>query len=179
MTVGRPTLDAELHRDWLTWSWAPGPTPVVFDEVRVDLLADLARDVLALERVSPCAPTLNLGGWKSGELFGWTGSAAAVELARSLRAGTGLANLTGWAMVNRRGASHPRHDHRAARLSGVYCVDPGDPPGTPTVFEVPTGEVSVDLAPGRLVLFRGDTWHRVPEYAGERPRITIAFDAKR
>jgi hypothetical protein len=83
-------------------------------------------------------------------------------------------------MVNRAGDCHPRHIHQGAIWSGVYCVDPGDEPITPTLFEAPDRDVAVMPAPGRLVLFPGDMWHSVPACAGgPAPRITIAFDVRR
>ncbi len=86
--------------------------------------------------------------------------------------------LSGWAMVNRSGAHHPRHVHHGATVVGVYYVDPGDA-DAPTIFEAADREVAVAAAPGRLALFAGSTWHRVAAYAGEQPRITIAFDVRR
>ena len=160
-------------------------SPIVIDGVRVDLLGELRIAVLALERVCPSQPSLNRDGWKSKEIFSWPGSCAsdlsativehvARELARPFF-------LHGWAMVNRPGSYHPRHVHQGALMSGVYCVDPGDEPSSPTVFEGTGGDIAVIPAPGRLVLFPGDLWHRVDACGGsrDRPRITIAFDARR
>lgn len=89
-----------------------------------------------------------------------------------------------WAMVNRAGSHHPRHQHRIATLSGVYYVAAGSP-ATPTVYECPCDgrpkdyELEVEPHPGRLVISRGETWHRLPSYTGDLPRITIAFDVRR
>jgi hypothetical protein len=91
-----------------------------------------------------------------------------------------------WAMVNRAGSHHPRHQHRIATLSGVYYVTAGSPDAiTPTVFECPCDgrgdpyELEVDPHPGRLVVCRGEMWHWVRPYPGELPRITVAFDVRR
>jgi hypothetical protein len=95
-----------------------------------------------------------------------------------------------WAMVNRAGSYHPRHQHRAAILSGVYYVTAGSADAiTPTVFECPCDgrsargrdsyELEVEPHPGRLVVCRGETWHRVDRYMGDLPRITVAFDVRR
>lgn len=161
--------------------------PIVGDEFRPDLVDPLRVEILAREAVTRSAPTLNRGGWRSGEIFGLADRAMR-ELAESLRAVTeideamrslgGSRRLVGWAMVNRRGNHHPRHIHQGAILTGVYYVDPGDAKA-PTIFETPTGEISIAPAPARIVLFSGDLWHRVEPYAGSAPRITIAFDVRR
>jgi hypothetical protein len=106
------------------------------------------------------------------------------ELRQAIVEMTGQRSPVAWAMVNRAGSYHQRHQHRVAILSGVYYVVSGDPL-TPTVFECPCdggikqGELQVEPYPGRLVLCRGETWHSVPKYMGETPRITIAFDVRR
>ncbi len=90
--------------------------------------------------------------------------------------------------MNRGGSQHPRHQHRIATLVGVYYVTAGSLDMlTPTIFECPCDpprggpryELAIEPHPGRLVLCRGEMWHRVPIYAGELPRITIAFDVRR
>ncbi len=83
-------------------------------------------------------------------------------------------------MVNRRGSQHPRHNHRGAIVSGVYYVRAGDALAPPTIFEI-AGEQELHVEPlaGRLALFPASLYHRVPKYAGDEPRITIAFDALR
>jgi len=166
--------------------------PVIFDGVRPELCGALETCILNRmqgdrgRRVG----SLNVGGWKSGEdFFTWPD-----ETVQALRATitemVGVSSLVAWAMLNRAGSQHPRHQHRAAILSGVYYVAAGSADAvTPTIFECPCDdrlarsiqpyELAVDPHPGRLVLCRGATWHRVPKYLGNDPRITIAFDVRR
>lgn len=180
---------------------APNPTqiaaecregPLVFDDVLPDLCPALEQVILG--RMTKSGRTkigsLNVGGWKSGEdFFNWP-DAAVQQLRQAIVDLVGVRSLVGWAMVNRAGSHHPRHQHRAAILSGVYYVTSGSPEAiTPTVFECPCDgrpvrpgdryELEVEPHPGRIVLCRGETWHRVPVYSGEIPRVTIAFDVRR
>jgi hypothetical protein len=167
--------------------------PVVFDGVRPDLCPALEQVILGRmqgdrgRRVG----SINVGGWKSGEdFFSWPDEAVQ-ELRQALVDVVGATkSLVGWPMVNRAGSQHPRHQHRAAILVGVYYVAVGSPEyATPTVFECPCDgraarpadryELAVDPHPGRLALARGEAWHRVPAYPGDLPRITIAFDVRR
>ena len=165
--------------------------PVVFDDVRPDLCATLAQVILDRMQNDRGRRTgsLNVGGWKSGEDFFLWSDAAVQELRQAIVELVGAPRLVAWAMVNRAGSHHPRHQHRIAILSGVYYVTAGneDAQGalTPTVFECPCDgrpkrhELEVEPHPGRLVVSRGETWHFVPKYMGDQPRITIAFDARR
>lgn len=163
--------------------------PVVFDDVRPELCEQLAQIILGRMQNDRGRKTgsLNVGGWKSGEdFFAWP-DPAVQELRQTIAELVGARSPIAWAMVNRAGSHHPRHQHRVAILSGVYYVVPGsDDAITPTVFECPCDgrpvrgsdryKLEVDPHPGRLVVCRGETWHSVPVYAGEAPRITIAFD---
>jgi len=165
--------------------------PLVFDGVRPDLCPALEQIILGRmqsDRGGRKVGSLNVGGWKSGEdFFSWP-DAAVQELRQvfiEIIGGGGRAQV-GWTMVNRTGSHHPRHQHRAAILVGVYYVAAGNPDAiTPTVFECPCDgrpkrqELEVEPHPGRLVISRGETWHWVPVYPGELPRITIAFDVRR
>ena len=167
--------------------------PVVYDGVRTDLCASLEQVILnrvQLDRGGRRTGSLNVGGWKSGEdFFAWPDPS--VQALRSAIADLiGPRPLVGWAMVNRAGSHHPRHQHRAAMLSGVFYVSPGSPDAiTPTVFECPCDgrparpgqsfTMEVEPHPGRLVICRGETWHALPKYMGDLPRITIAFDVRR
>jgi hypothetical protein len=156
--------------------------PVVHEDVRVDLASDLRDAVMTRARPrAHSAPSLNVGGWKSSEGFFAWGDAAVVALHEAIRSILERPlEVAGWAMVNRRGSHHPRHRHIGSIVSGIYYVDPGELQSSPTTFELGDGsEVAVDPRPGRLVLFPGDLWHRVDPYAGERARITIAFDVRR
>jgi hypothetical protein len=167
--------------------------PVVYDNVRTDLCSALEQvilDRMQLDRGARRTGSLNVGGWKSGEdFFGWP-DPSVQELRSTIADMIGPRQLIGWAMVNRAGSHHPRHQHRAAMLSGVYYVAPGSPDAiTPTVFECPCDgraarpgqgfALEVDPHPGRLVICRGETWHSLPKYMGDLPRITIAFDVRR
>lgn len=162
--------------------------PIAFDGVRPDLSAPLEQIILARMQGDRGRRTgsLNVGGWKSAEdFFAWT-DVAVQELRQSIVEITGARAPVAWAMVNRAGSHHPRHQHRIATLSGVYYVTAGSPDAiTPTVFECPCDgrgdpyELEVDPHPGRLVVCRGEMWHWVRPYPGELPRITVAFDVRR
>jgi len=166
--------------------------PVVFDDLRPELcpaLEQVILDRMQNDRGRKIG-SLNVGGWKSGEdFFAWP-NVAVQELRQSIFELVGARSPIAWAMVNRAGSHHPRHQHRVAILSGVYYVTAGSADAiTPTVFECPCDgrpvrgrdsyELEVEPHPGRLVLCRGETWHRLPAYFGELPRITIAFDVRR
>lgn len=157
--------------------------PIVFDDIRPELCAALEQVILDRRQHDRGRRTgsLNVGGWKSGEdFFAWPDQAVQ-ELRQTIIEMVGTKPLVGWAMVNRAGSHHPRHQHRAAILTGIYYVTSGSPGTlTPTVFEYPDGsELEVDPHPARLAIFRGELWHRVPRYEGDLPRITVAFDVRR
>ena len=166
--------------------------PIVYDDVRPELCATLEQVILDRMQRDRGRKTgsLNVGGWKSGEdFFSWP-DPAVQELRQSIVELVGARLPVAWAMVNRAGSRHPRHQHRIAILSGVYYVSPGSADAlTPTVFECPCDgrpahgskryELEVEPHPGRLVVCRGETWHRLPVYMGDLPRITIAFDVRR
>jgi hypothetical protein len=190
----------------------------VLDDVRPDLAPQLAEIILARSQMAPSHPSKNIGGWKSSEaLFSWRNAgeepiaellAALVDEIEGMRGGTIGRNLpVGWAMVNRMGASHPRHQHYRTITTGIYYVATGDEPMTPTVFELDKTEsmqalygrlelpancafvggthkdrdlIDLHVFPriGRLLLFPGSQWHSVPEVQSQSPRITIAFDVR-
>lgn len=161
--------------------------PLVFDDVRVDLCEDLAQVILTRmqhDHGRRGAGSLNVGGWKSSEDFFQWPDASVQELRQTLIEMLGTSSLTGWTMVNHGGSHHPRHQHRIAILFGVFYVIGGDPI-VPTIYECPCDgrptrtELAVDPVSGRLALARGETWHRLDRYAGDQPRITIAFDVRR
>lgn len=161
--------------------------PIVFDGVRPDLcdpLAQVILDRMQRDRGRSGVGSLNVGGWKSSEdFFAWP-DASVQELRQTIVEMIGARSPVAWAMVNRGGSHHPRHQHRIASLFGVFYVAVGNP-HTPTIFECPCdgrpakGEMAIDPVPGRLVLARGETWHKVGVYPGTLPRITIAFDVRR
>ena len=162
--------------------------PIVFDDVRAELCAPLEQIILDRMQNDRRRKTgsLNVGGWKSGEdFFAWP-DVAVQELRKAIVEMVGARSPIAWAMVNRAGSHHPRHQHRIALLSGVYYVTAGSQDAiTPTVFECPCDgqpkrqELEVEPHPGRLVVCRGETWHFLPKYTGDLPRITIAFDVRR
>ncbi len=175
--------------------------PIYFDDVGLDLIEPLTREVLELSTRSKSTPSVNRGGWKSSEaLFDQLPSTRKLRDLFS-RIYLGGANPIGWAMVNRYGSEHPRHQHMIASVVGVYYVLSGDPV-VPTIVETESAEFKritaararqnlpphrgikrddceIDPVPGRLLLMTGDTWHRVPKYIGEAPRMTISFDVRR
>ena len=116
---------------------------------------------------------------------------AAGETENDVRWSIGL-----WANVNRKGHYNNVHIHPYSTWSGVYYVDPGDQPmsndtpagtltflspnlaGTNTFFtKVLPQSSSVRPSAGLMVLFPSYLQHFVHPYEGERPRISIAFNA--
>ena len=107
-----------------------------------------------------------------------------------------------WYHLTRHGGYTAQHNHPMASWSGVYCVDPGD-----SVAEKPNngslrflesrttagmyldagnahwrepfgmGEIAFNLRAGQLLMFPSYLMHEVAPYYGERPRITVAFNA--
>jgi hypothetical protein len=161
--------------------------PIIFDGVRPELCPALEQIILDRMRSSrgQKVGSLNIGGWKSGEdFFSWR-DVAVQELRQTIVNLIGTSSPVAWAMVNRAGSQHPRHQHRIAGLSGIYYVTSGSENAiTPTIFECPSAasrryDLEIEPDPGRLVLCQGQMWHRVPRYDGEEPRITIAFDVRR
>lgn len=166
--------------------------PIVFDDFHAELCSALEQIILwRMHADRRSTPSLNVGGWKSAEDFFRGSDAPVQELRRAIVAEVG-ADPVAWAMVNRAGSHHPRHQHRIAILSGVFYVTAGSEDAiAPTIFECPSEvngrptspksryELEVEPHPGRLVICPGSMWHRVPIYSGEAPRITIAFDVRR
>lgn len=107
-----------------------------------------------------------------------------------------------WYHLTRHGGYTAQHNHPMASWSGVYCVDPGDDvPDKPNngalrFLEARTtagmyldagnahwrepfglGEIAFKLRAGQLLMFPSYLMHEVAPYYGERPRITVAFNA--
>ena len=107
-----------------------------------------------------------------------------------------------WYHLTRHGGYTAQHNHPMASWSGVYCVDPGDVVpdkpnnGTLRFLESRTtasmyldagnahwrepfgmGEIAFNLRAGQLLMFPSYLMHEVAPYYGERPRITVAFNA--
>lgn len=164
--------------------------PIVVDGFRLDLVDGLRGATLARHATRRSTPTLNVGGWRSDDLASW-GEPCAAELVEAIYGRVAFGEIVTWAMVNRLGSHHPRHRHDGAVVSGIYYLDPGEDPSSPTVFELGARgragikpkrgmpEVAVDAVAGRLVLFPGDMWHGTRPYAGDRPRVTVTFDVRR
>jgi uncharacterized protein (TIGR02466 family) len=147
------------------------------------------------------------GWQSPSDFFGWSGSAvAALERYASQAVEIATAKvlakenvriefqLTGWAAVNRRGHYNTPHVHPMATWSGVYYVDPGDEapdtPGAVLEFSHPILASVMTFFPGVLpsarlvrpeagmiILFPSYLQHSVRMYHGERPRISVPFNA--
>jgi uncharacterized protein (TIGR02466 family) len=108
----------------------------------------------------------------------------------------GHLTLSGWANVLRRGNYNTPHNHPESAWSGVYYVDVGDAPDAASLsglleFLDPRPQVEMAGSPGRpfgapirvkpepglIVVFPSWLHHFVHPYTGERPRISIAFNA--
>lgn len=86
--------------------------------------------------------------------------------------GVAAKRIQSWAMVNRAGAEHAGHTHAGVDLSGVYYLDDD---GTPTLFGRGV-ELAVSPRIGRLAVFSGALWHRVPTVVTDSERVTVAFN---
>ncbi|HEV2111093.1 MAG TPA: putative 2OG-Fe(II) oxygenase [Gammaproteobacteria bacterium] len=108
-----------------------------------------------------------------------------------------------WYHITRNGGYTAAHNHPMASWSGVYCVDPGDPPmsgmagnGSLRFMDTRTignsymdqgnayladpysiADLAYDLRAGMLLLFPSYMVHEVSPYFGKRERITVAFNA--
>lgn len=141
------------------------------------------------------------------DFFGWSGEAVArlaqycrraVEVATSrmpLPPNVRIEfHVSGWAAVNRKGHYNTPHVHPMATWSGVYYVDPGDEPpdgvGAALEFEHPIVAAVMAFFPtllpsarlvrpeaGMMILFPSYLQHSVRMYQGERPRISVPFNA--
>src|SRR5580765_3106068 len=112
------------------------PQPFIIDGVRPDLCPALAEIILGRMQSDRGRKvgSINVGGWKSGEdFFSWP-DAAVQELRQAIVDQIGTPHPIAWAMVNRAGSHHPRHQHRTAILVGVFYVTIGSPDAiTPTI----------------------------------------------
>lgn len=175
------------------------------------LNADLARIILARAASQPGQRKSNAGGWQSSEdMHQWPGEAVktlvgrAAELVnfatagvmRQYQASAEIAwRLLMWANVNRAGDYNLPHLHPGSTWSGVYYVDPGEPPPADSpgagaiAFENPNlgaqmsffgrvvpSYVEIQPVAGLMLLFPSYLIHFVQPYRGERQRISIAFN---
>lgn len=109
-----------------------------------------------------------------------------------------------WFHITRRGGYQGLHIHPNATWSGIFCVDPGDPPPRPdslsgvvryhdprlhiTMHEdhgnrrlVPpftTGGFDIRHRRGQLILMPSYLHHEIFPYDGERPRVVVAFNCR-
>jgi len=150
--------------------------PLVLDGLLPDGCPELAELILSIG--GPSAGSTNVGGWKSDDRLFEYDSPAIIALDQAVTEMLGAPSVA-WAMVNHNGSLHRRHQHGGAIVSWVYYVEAGDPLA-PTIFECADGsEVDIEPQPGRIAVFPGQMWHRMPAYPGQAPRITIAGDVRR
>ncbi len=106
-----------------------------------------------------------------------------------------------WFHVTRNGGFQGMHFHQNASWSGIFCVDPGDhlpeaPYSGRVRFHDPRytayyytdagnkrllppahmGTVDMHHETGKLLIFPSYLMHEIYPYAGERPRIVVAFN---
>ena len=96
-----------------------------------------------------------------------------------------------WGVVLQENGRHSPHVHPSGFLSGVYY--PADLPpnsgdagaiaighstivGPDGAFLAPSEQLVVHLFAGLMVLFPSYFWHHTHAFAGQRERITVAFD---
>lgn len=181
------------------------PTPLwlvdLEEPVARRLNAELKASILALIEPRPAIPRGT--NWQTDPViqklpqfaeFFSIATKAALGALDFMKVRKGEIEITGaWANVNPPGGLNSAHTHPNNYLSGVYYVD--IPAGTgqirfsdprpqaqvilpPTVEQTAfnTNEVTVDVMPGRLVLFPGWLTHSVPVNRSEAERISIAFN---
>ncbi|HET9625476.1 MAG TPA: TIGR02466 family protein [Kofleriaceae bacterium] len=167
-------------------------------------LAGLADEILARARVAPTVARGERTGWQSGnDLLDWSPSARALGglfgdavTAMAPAPPPDGVYLAAWANVLRRGDYFTPHAHPDAAWSGVLYVDAGDSGeahGGFLSFRDPrAGAGMVEAASNRfdastmhhyprtgaLVVFPAWLVHWVVPYQGERPRISVAFNAR-
>jgi len=165
--------------------------------------------ILAHEQTRPSVELTNVGGWHSEigrlEFCGAAGERLlhrmlemTEEATRRLFADSGREmepmswTLSAWANVNRAGHSNRMHAHPGATWSGVYYVDAGGeakgsalymsdpaPARTGAFFPDLASNVLIRPASGLMVVFPSYLQHGVQPHRGDRPRISIAFNARK
>jgi uncharacterized protein (TIGR02466 family) len=181
------------------------PTPVgTFDVDDRELLAHAAEQILARAATTPTVPRGERTGWQSeADLLGWTpllhrvGDLCSQALASVAQLGGDNIYLSAWANVLRRGDYFTPHTHSNSVWSLVLYVDAGDssrdaggalalrdPRAGAGLVHGPTNAhdtaCTFTLFPrtGMLVVFPAWLVHWVVPYQGERPRISIALNAR-
>ena len=108
---------------------------------------------------------------------------------------TGAADYAGaWSVRLGRSGHHVAHIHPEGWLSSALHVavppevaaDDGEMPAGALTFGVPDAALGLSLSPrrierptaGRLVLFPSYFWHGTVPFESDRPRLTVAFDAR-
>ena len=101
--------------------------------------------------------------------------------------------VAAWANINYKGDWNAPHEHLPCTWSGVFYVDPGEPPregsegsleGQVLFFDpMPLGKewkrppaAGYKPVAGTMLLFPSFLTHMVAPYYGEKPRISIAFN---
>jgi uncharacterized protein (TIGR02466 family) len=171
------------------------------------LNAQLREMILARERTTPSVAKSNQGGWQSPPDFFESSEPAVASLAKLVVGAVNIATaradippnvgirfeLYGWAAVNRKGHYNTTHVHPMSTWSGTYYVDAGDEDHAPEAaleFVHPIAASVMNFFPGILpsarlvrpqsgmiIVFPSYLQHSVRMYAGERPRVCVAFNA--
>lgn len=167
---------------------------------------ELAALVLARSQTVPSVPRGERTGWQSGNDFlSWSPAASAlgkwiadaVMDAHADVAPVEGISLFGWANLFTRGAYFNPHSHADAAWSGVYYVDAGDsgvesggvlmvrdPRAGAGMVTSPSNQFdsagTFQLPPrtGDLLVFPAWLVHWVTPYQGDRPRISVSFNAR-
>jgi uncharacterized protein (TIGR02466 family) len=191
-----------VHRDTLRLF------PTVVGSFTVDdppRLAALAAEIVARAQVTPTVARGERTGWQSGnDVLDWSPHGRALGAVFG-EAVTTLAPappadgvyLTAWANLLRRGDYFTPHVHPDAAWSGVLYVDAGDsseahggflsfrdPRAGAGMVEAATNRFDAACTvhhyprTGELVVFPAWLVHWVVPYQGERPRISVAFNAR-
>lgn len=181
------------------------PTLVAtFDADEPELLAHAAEQILARSATQPTVRRGERTGWQSADdLLRWTpqlhrlGDMMSAAVARLAELTTDGVYLCAWANVLRSGDYFTPHTHADAAWSVVLYIDAGDASdaaggllafhdprsGAGMVRSATTAGVegaTFELRPrtGMLVVFPAWLVHWVVPYRGDRPRISIAANAR-
>ena len=78
-----------------------------------------------------------------------------------------------WTIRMNKGGFHVGHNHPDGHMSGVYYVQTG------LGGDLQLGDKIIKPEPETLIVFPSTTLHATTIYAGDEPRITVAFDVVR
>lgn len=169
-----------------------------------ELDAALRSQILARSKTQPTVPRGERVGWQSGnDLFQWSPEAHALGkvIADAVMAAhdQSLAQIAlfGWANVFTRGVYFNPHTHADSAWSGVYYLDAGDSSddaGGLLMLRDPRAGAGMTVGPsngfdsasayeirprtGELLIFPAWLVHWVTPYQSDRPRISVAFNAR-